>query len=356
MENLLKNSKSFSPSRTKVAVAMSGGVDSSVAAALLVEQGYEVIGITANLLEPESCDSRSKTCCSSEDIRDAKQICKQLGISHRIIDQRFFFDREIVRNFSEAWAAGHTPNPCVMCNQLIKFGTLLVEMKKAGCNFLATGHYVRREGNYLLRGVDRQKDQSYFCYSMGKSALEHALFPLGGMTKEEVRLHAKRLGLPERVAVKRESMDICFVGSDYKQFLRDELGNSRRGPVIDDAGNQICTHEGIWTVTIGQRFAGTPLYVTGKDSRSNTIFVGSRPAARAVTVHLADQVWLSEHSGKTAVQMRHRGLTIDCTVDAESGKIRFVTDALIATGQHAVIYQSDLVVGGGRIVSVTTEE
>lgn len=340
--------------KKKIAVAMSGGVDSSVVAALLAEQGHEVLGITANLYEPEdSCESKSKTCCSTDDIADAKNICKQIGIPHRIVDHRSLFDKEVVFKFSRSWESGLTPNPCVDCNQKVKFGSLLNEVLKAGYDYMATGHYTRIIDGELHRGTDSKKDQSYFCYAMSKDARERSIFPLGEMTKDQVRDQAIRLGLPTKVASKKESMDVCFVGKSYKNFLESELGSPKPGPVVDTNGNRVSTHEGLWSVTVGQKYPGLPLKVLKKIKETNTIIVGHKPTSKETVLHLTNYFWsdAAKENSNIEIQIRHRGKTIPGKIVSKDQIVLF-TDEMIAPGQHAVAYDQSLVLGGGQILRV----
>ncbi|HHY92655.1 MAG TPA: tRNA 2-thiouridine(34) synthase MnmA, partial [Firmicutes bacterium] len=267
---------------------MSGGVDSSVTAALLKEQGYEVIGMTMQIWPKSQEDPARENpggCCSLSAVEDARAVAHILGIPYYVVNLRETFEREVIDYFCREYAAGRTPNPCIVCNHRLKFAALLDKALALGAEYVATGHYARvrydqvRERYVLLQGVDKHKDQSYALYGLTQKQLAHTLFPLGGFTKEETRRLAAELGLP--VALKRDSQEICFVpGNDYRGFLRQRIPEKiRPGPFLDQNGNVVGTHQGLPFYTIGQRRGlGIPgrkrLYVTGLDPERNSVTLG----------------------------------------------------------------------------------
>ncbi|UCG37869.1 MAG: tRNA 2-thiouridine(34) synthase MnmA, partial [bacterium] len=269
-----------------VLVAMSGGVDSSVAAAVLVEQGYRVVGVTM-LLWPEEVPGADEGCCGTAHLTDARAVCHALGIPHYTMDLKAQFLSDVVEPFVATYRAGRTPNPCILCNEHLKFRHLLSKARAVGADLLATGHYARilGEGPYrLARGVDTSKDQSYFLFTLGQPELGHLLFPLGSMTKGQVRRKAWSLGLP--VHEKPESQEICFVPpGGLRDFIRRRT-ESMPGPgdIVDTGGTVLGTHDGACFYTVGQRkglgiAAPEPLYVVRIDAASNTVVVGSREEA-----------------------------------------------------------------------------
>lgn len=355
----------------RVAVAMSGGVDSSVAAALLVEAGYDVIGLTMLLHGPavEKADSRPGGIKGGfKSLEDARAVAGRLGIPHFVADFRRSFERSIVREFCDVYGGGRTPNPCLRCNRLIKFGLLWRRAAGRGADFLATGHYARverdRQGRRfsLKKGKDRRKDQSYFLYSLGQRELTRTLMPLGGLTKAEVRARARALGLP--VADKDESQEICFVpGDDYPRFLEPRIpGAFRPGPILDDKGRVLGTHRGIARYTIGQRrglgiAALHPLYVLAIDAGHNSIVVGPDERLLKKRLRARDVRWVSgaPPSGplplKARIRSRHSEsparvvpLSKTCVLVEFQRRQRAVTP-----GQAVVFYDGDSVVGGGTI-------
>ncbi len=251
-------------------VGMSGGVDSSVAAYLLKEQGYDVVGVTMKVW-PQDCISRAEDkCCGPQAIADARGVAHALGIPHYVVDEAENFERLVIDYFSAEYRAGRTPNPCVMCNEKVKFGNLWGKAKAIGAEFIATGHYAIVEHHadraVLRRGRDPRKDQSYFLFSLRQAQLQRSLFPLGAMEKTEIRTIARKIGL--KTADKVDSQEICFVpGNDYKAFLRSHLGEKEFHPggIYDKAGNRVGEHDGIELFTIGQR-KGLPGGVRSRDS------------------------------------------------------------------------------------------
>jgi tRNA-specific 2-thiouridylase len=358
-------------SQKKVVVAMSGGVDSSVAAALLQEQGHEVIGITMNLfsLPKEICRSENlKSCCGWQAQEDANRVAIALGISHYVIDFRREFERTVVEDFSREYGRGRTPNPCIRCNQFIKFDLLLYRARSLEADYVATGHYAQIEidqatGRYLLKkGKDRDKDQSYFLYTLTQVQLAMTLFPLGGLTKKDVRIIAARLALP--VAEKEESQEICFVPDrNYAKFLRERIPQAfRPGPILDLQNRVIGEHEGIIHFTVGQRkgmgiAAPHPLYVLSIDAEKNTIVVGKneelyRSRLEASDVNLIALEKLAE-SKPVQAKIRYKHAEAKAMIlPLEGGRIRVEFEKpqrAITPGQAVVFYDGDTVVGGGII-------
>ena len=364
---------------SRVVVAMSGGVDSSVAAALLKEDGHEVIGITMRLWterRPESFRGRTQ-CCGIEDIDDARRVAQRLDIPHYTLNLEEPFQRFVVDNFVSEYAQGRTPNPCLNCNTFIKFDAFLERAMALQADFMATGHYARRverEGVVELhRAADAAKDQSYVLYTLATEALERTLFPLGDLPKPEVRSIAARHGLA--VAEKPDSVDICFVpGGDYREFVRRQVPD-RPGVFEDAAGVVRGEHAGVQHFTVGQRrhlgagvrtTPGEPLFVTAIEPESNVVRVGSREELRVGTLLLEDVRWLcaeppweqADGAGGGAaalqVQVRAHGGPVGVVVREEGAGARVeLAEALygVAPGQAAVIYAGERVMGGGTIAS-----
>jgi tRNA-uridine 2-sulfurtransferase len=274
----------MSETKQRVLLGMSGGVDSSVAGYLLREQGYEVVGVTMKVW-PQDCISRAEDkCCGPQAVADARGVAHTLGIPHYVVDESDQFERLVIDYFSSEYHAGRTPNPCVMCNEKLKFGNLWSKAKALGCDYIATGHYAiieyRADGAVLRKGTDTRKDQSYFLFSLRQSQLRRAITPLGRMTKPQIREIAHLLGL--KVADKMDSQEICFVpGNDYKAFLRSHLGENEfhPGEIYDVDGNFVAEHGGIELFTIGQRKglpggSARPRYVVDLDPEMNRVIVG----------------------------------------------------------------------------------
>ena len=338
---------------------MSGGVDSSVAAGLLLEQGHEVEGVSLRMWEGE----QGPRVCS--DHRGAKEIAALLGIRHTLLDLRAEFAETVVKPFARDYLTGRTPNPCVACNREFKLGRLLDWAKQRGADFIATGHYaniVRDDSNHhvsLLRGADRAKDQSYFLFSLSQDQLAHALFPLGEMEKSEVRQRAHEFGLP--VADRPESQDICF--GDYKALAENyaEPGQLIGGEVVDRSGRVLGRHKGIHGVTIGQRrglgiSAAQPLYVVDIDGETKRVIVGKKEelgcaGLRAVNVNWIEPV--DEQETEAQVQIRYRSRAIPCVIRQNADgacAARFAELVPAVTpGQAAVFYRGERVLGGGWI-------
>ena len=353
----------------RVCVAMSGGVDSSVAAVLLQEQGYELSGVNLRMFHNEDLgESREKTCCSLADAEDAALVARRPGFPFYVFDFAQVFRDTVIRDFVEEYQAGHTPNPCAVCNREVKFGALLRRVQALGQDFLATGHYAQVErdpdsGRYLLkRAADRSKDQTYFLYMLTQDQLAHTLFPLGGLHKAEVRQIAETRGLVN--ARKHDSQDICFVpDGKYADFIERTTGHpSPTGPFLDREGRVLGQHKGLIRYTRGQHkglglSTEEPLYVLEKDAAANTIRLG--PDSALWTTELtAEQVNLISMpeltvplrvTAKTRYSQREAAATVTSLPD---GCIHVVFDEpqrAITAGQAVVLYDGEYVVGGGTI-------
>jgi tRNA-specific 2-thiouridylase len=345
--------------RRKIVVAMSGGVDSSVAAALLVEQGYAVQGVSLRMWE----ENQGPRVCS--DHRGAAEVAGQLGISHTLLDLRGQFIDTVVKPFAVDYLRGRTPNPCVACNRDFKLGTLLRWAGEQGADYVATGHYARIDRDEpsgavsLRRGADRGKDQSYFLFALSREQLARTLFPLGEMHKVEVRDQARRMGLS--AAERAESQDICF--GDYKALVASYAGASDvgGGAVVDRTGKVLGRHAGIHSVTIGQRrglgiSASEPLYVVDIDDERKRVVVGKKSELASTGLIARSVNWLgAEYEGEMAaeVQIRYRATAVPCVIrrcDQDACEVRFDEPvAAVTPGQAAVFYRGDRVIGGGWI-------
>jgi tRNA-specific 2-thiouridylase len=357
-----------SSSSEVVVAALSGGVDSATAAALLVEAGHRVIGMTLRLYDARgTAASVGGRCCGPRDMEDARRVAGHLGIPFYVVDLAAEFERHVMDDFVGAYLAGKTPNPCARCNQHIKFTPLLRRARALGASAVVTGHYARLEPDAggavrLRRALDRDKDQSYFLFAMPADEMAAVRFPLGGMRKEEVRRRAAELGLPN--AAKPESQEICFVpDGDYAGFVeRRALVRPPAGPVEDESGAQLGEHGGVHRFTVGQRRglgfagpAGRPLYVTRIDPARRAVVVGERAAAERRAIEIEDVRWLAGDpppSFRAAVQVRHRGQPLAAAVEClPDRRARALLDepAVAAPGQAAVLYDGDTVLGGGWI-------
>jgi tRNA-uridine 2-sulfurtransferase len=344
---------------SRVFVAMSGGVDSSTAAALLVEEGHDVTGVTMRLLSGDGPDG----CCSADGARSAKRVCAALGIPHYTLDFADMFDSWVVERYCDEYAAGRTPNPCVECNDRVKFTELMRRVMLQGADFLATGHYariVRDEAGHpwLVRGVDPDKDQSYFLYRMTPAQMEHTLFPLGDLTKTEVRASARERGLAS--AERPESQESCFVpDGDVRGFVRTRRpGAFVAGQIVDGSGAVLGAHDGVPGITVGQR-RGLGLggaerrFVTGVDPATATVTVGPREATSARRVEATEAVWRGGPEPlRVTARARYRGAEPAATARLEGDRLVVEFDEEIdaaAPGQALVCYQGERVVGGGVV-------
>jgi tRNA-uridine 2-sulfurtransferase len=363
--------------RKRVLLGMSGGVDSSVAGYLLREQGYDVIGVTMKVW-PQDCISRAEDkCCGPQAVADARAVAHSLGIPHYVVDEADQFERTVIDYFTSEYQAGRTPNPCVMCNEKLKFGNLWGKAEALGCDYIATGHYAiiehHRDRALLRKGVDPRKDQSYFLFSLRQPQLRRALTPLGTMRKPEIRKIAHSLGL--KVADKTDSQEICFVpGNDYKAFLRSHLGENEfhRGEIYDVEGNFVGEHDGIELFTIGQRKglpggSARPRYVVDLDAQTNRVIVGdvedlvcdefeidrTNWIARELPDEDVDSSRRSSAKADATVKIRysHPGTPATVTsLENHRARIRLhEPQRAITPGQAAVIYDGDVVIGGGWI-------
>lgn len=355
---------------TRVVVAMSGGVDSSVAAALLVEQGYQVIGMMMRLWAEDggaaSCDTHNR-CCTPDQMRDARRIADQLGIPFYVLDTQTVFRQQVVQAFIDGYTAGETPNPCLTCNRQIRFTHLLNHALVLEAQYLATGHYARvrpaPDGTVELhKGLDDHKDQSYVLSVLRQDQLRHAMFPVGEYTKPQVRELAARFGLP--VASKHDSQDLCFLSDgDYRRFLREHAAHAATpGPIVTRQGQVLGEHTGLPDYTIGQRKGlgisyPEPLYVLGKDPLANTLIVGTSAELGQDQLTASGVNWISGQppAGRiqAEVKIRYKAQPVRAEVaPLEGGRAHVQFEAPlrdIAPGQGAVFYRGSQCLGGGRI-------
>jgi tRNA-specific 2-thiouridylase len=365
---------------TRVVVAMSGGVDSSVVAGILAKEGYDVIGITLQLYDHGTATFRKGACCSGQDIDDAKRVAAQLNIPHYVLDYEKRFAQAVINPFAEAYARGETPVPCITCNQSVKFEDLMSEARQLGADILATGHYVQTKltdvkksssRRQLLRPIDNERDQSYFLFATTPSQLDFLRFPLGGLPKSKVRELAHEMGL--EIADKQDSQDICFVPmGKYGDVIRKLKPESqKKGDIIHLDGRVLGVHEGIINYTIGQRkglgiAAPEPLYVVRLDAKKNQVIVGGHNDLKSYTVKLRDVNWLGE--GDLKILAAGNGMAIHAKLRStrapQSSVIQIINDEIYVTlvdgehgispGQACVFYSDESntseVLGGGFIV------
>jgi len=358
-----------------ILVAMSGGVDSSVAAALLVRQGHRVIGVTMKTFCYQEAEAElagsTRSCCGLDGIMDARAVADRLGIPHYVFDVEREFTRDVIDDFVQEYAAGRTPNPCVRCNGNTKFRDLLRRGKMLGCDAIATGHYARIGADdagrpVLLRGMDANKDQSYFLWALPSEMLPQLMFPLGELTKPQVRQMARELGL--ETAEKPESMEICFVpDGDYPRFLSKRLGTDHAalapGALVTTTGEVVGQHDGYARYTVGQRRGlgggrSLPLYVVGTRPDRGEVVVGTMDELHRPDASIAELNWLAAPPAAgdaVQAQIRHRAPAVGATVaEVGDGSITLRFDKpqrAVSPGQSAVIFRGDVVLGGGRIAS-----
>ena len=356
----------------RVVVAMSGGVDSSVTAALLAEAGYEVVGITLQLYAAGGPRARPGACCAGEDIYDARRVSDRLGIRHYVLDYEARFREAVIDDFADSYLRGETPIPCVRCNERVKFRDLLALARDLGAEALATGHYVRRvagpRGPELHRALDRSRDQSYFLFATTPAQLEFLRFPLGGMAKEQVRAQAERLGLA--VAAKPDSQDICFVPSGRYAGVIERLrpGAAEPGAIVDRVGRVLGRHEGIVHFTVGQRrglgiAAPEPLYVLSVDAARREVVVGPQAALPWDRVFTGPLAWIGidepasgeERAAVARLRSGHPGAPARLVRAADgSAEVTLAEpEAATAPGQACVLYDGDRVLGGGWITGTS---
>ena len=349
----------------KAIIAMSGGVDSSVAALFMKQNGYECIGATMKLYDNEDIGiSREKTCCSLDDIEDARAVARKLGMPYYVFNFKDEFEKKVIDNFIKIYEQGGTPNPCIECNRHLKFEKLMLRMQELKYDYVVTGHYADieyKDGRYLLKkGKDITKDQSYVLYSLTQYQLAHTIFPLGKFSKEEIRKVAEENGFIN--ARKRDSQDICFVpDGDYSKFIENYAGKKYPdGDFVDKNGNVLGKHSGIIRYTIGQRKGlnialGHPVYVIDKDLKNNRVVLGSNDDLNSSELLAGDFNWIIEKPNgkiKCMAKTRYNMREVPCTACCVGDKVRVCFDSpvrAVTKGQAVVLYDGEYVLGGGTI-------
>ncbi|MBN1384766.1 MAG: tRNA 2-thiouridine(34) synthase MnmA [Elusimicrobia bacterium] len=352
--------------KKRIVVAMSGGVDSSTAACLLLNQGYDVIGVSMRLFSPEKISDSG--CCGVQGIDDAKSVAQKIGIPFYALDYEKEFEKKVISYFCKEYENGRTPNPCVVCNEEMKFGILLKKAESLGADYIATGHYARigydksNKRYFLKKGKDKSKDQSYFLFSLSQEQLSRTLFPLGNYTKNEIRQLAKKFGL--RIHDKPASQEICFVeDANYREFIRTRINANKTKPgiIVDTKGNIMGKHKGIAFYTIGQREGigsyGKPFYVVAIDSGKNKIVIGEKDEVFSDSLIAEDINWIDPIRAGIGVRVkakiRYQHSEADAVVSHLNNnrvKVRFAKpQRAITPGQAVVFYKGDKVIGGGWI-------
>jgi tRNA-specific 2-thiouridylase len=354
---------------SRIAVAMSGGVDSSVAAALMVEAGYDVVGITLQLYDHGEMSAKKGACCAGQDIYDARTVADRLNFPHYVLDYESLFRQNVIDDFVDSYLQGETPIPCIRCNQKVKFKDLLTTAQDLGAEALVTGHYVKRvdspNGAKLFRAKDYTRDQSYFLFATTQKQLDYLRFPLGDMEKSETREHARRFGL--EVSEKPDSQDICFVpnGSYSSVVAKLRPGALEAGEIVHLNGDVLGTHQGIINYTVGQRrglgiAAGEPLYVISLEPETHRVIVGPHHALAKSKIYIKDVNWLQdstmfENGHKCQVKIRSTHQPVSATVlklTQNTGEVIFSEPEYgVAFGQACVFIENDHILGGGWITS-----